>query len=670
MRVDFVTNLFINVVKALRHPSLQGRFLLRVLLPPFFILLIAGIATYVILSSTVREAEVANLKRVAVATSAKLGQEFEIRETILKNTGERLFEIKSENRAERSELNKDYKACETFIETNSDFTQAPGKACEPFYGEIAIALQKSTSLQAAIVTAYQTKTSELVTQEQEFVNDKMKEFVTFFPETSQLLIINDEKEIISKSETGGIKTNAYNAKVQQAIVRAIDEDESVEALTVQDRDTKDVMFAYPIENGAVLATYNLNHEGFIYPSWKSTPIDNSKVFIVIADTDSDTSYPEVEAGLYRPALKADSKGSFNNSDVNYLAATDPVGKTGWEVVAASPSAIALGSLANAQIVAVLVGGVMLVSFLWVGSAFIRRTVGSIVGLVGGAVIFSSGSLSHRIDAERMSDKEFSQLAETMNHMAGKIQEAEKAIDRKNKEFINVATHEIKAPITAIIGSLSMMLDDGMGVIDDMARNLSTQAYKGTIRLRNLVNELLDIARLESGSTKFELVKIDAVSEIKEMIEVQRTPAVEQGIDIQFQPPKEPITIIADKTKFEIILTNFISNGIKYNRPQGKVVVSCQIIGDKAQINIQDTGLGIPAEQQAKMFQKFFRVEGSDRANIPGTGLGMFITKQFIEGMGGKLWFESEAGKGTVFHFTLPLATNKSASTVTKTIPMN
>ena len=142
-----------------------------------------------------------------------------------------------------------------------------------------------------------------------------------------------------------------------------------------------------------------------------------------------------------------------------------------------------------------------------------------------------------------------------------------------------------------------------------------------------------------------------------MIEVQKLPAAEKGITVQYQPSATPISIVADKTKLEIILTNFISNGIKYNRPNGSVVISQDVQAGMVQITIADSGLGIPEEQQAKMFQKFFRVEGTDRSNIPGTGLGMYITKQFIEGMGGKLWFESVHGKGTAFHFTVPIATD-------------
>ncbi len=655
--------------ESLKRGSLQSRFLFRVLVPPFLTLLIISIAGFVLLSAAVRDGEISNLQRVAAATAAKFDREFALRQTILKNTGVELFEIKKEQLEIRKELEKDYKACRKHVETSNNFTEAPGDSCKPFYAQFAVALQNDTNLQAAINTAYTERTDELLIEEQDDINKRVREFVKYFPETSQILITDTERGIISRAENGVTPDPAYAEYVENVASRALDE--PVEALAANDGNSRQMIFAYPIKEGAVLASYNLDNANFLYPSWKSAPIDNSKAYVVVADSNSKTSYPKLQdETLYVSALEASQdsgNGDFSSAKINYLATSEPVGNTGWFVIASSPAAIALETLANTQLLVVFVAGLLLVIFIWAGSLFIRRTIGSIMGLVGGAVIFSAGGLDHRIDSAKMSDKEFAQLAETMNKMAGKIQEAEKAIDQKNKEFISVATHEIKAPITAIIGNLSMMLDDGMGAIDETARKLSTQAYKGTVRLRELVNELLDIARLESGSSRFDLEPIDLVAEIKEMIEVQRTPANEKGITIEYQPPDDPITVTADKTKLEIVLTNFISNGIKYNRPQGRLIITQELSGDHVQINVQDTGLGIPDDQKAKMFQKFFRVEGDDRAKIPGTGLGMFITKKFIEGMGGKLWFESEHGKGTVFHFTFPLSSEQPKTSV-KNVP--
>lgn len=649
----------LSKMRIVNRSSLQVRFLLRVLLPPFLILIIISCVGYFVLSSAVRDGEIDNLKRASATTAAKFDREFALRKTVLRSTGGELFGLKSSYKDKRAKLDSDYKACMSFIRSSNRFTSAPNDVCRSFYAEFAVASQNGTSLQKALETGYTQAVKELSGLEQATVNERLRSFVEFFPETSQLFVVDKNGQIVSEASNGEQVTDEYTEQIEAIALKATQE--AVEASYVGNGDVRHMVFAYPIEQGAVLASYDLDHSGFMYPSWRSAPIDNTRSYVIVADTKSKKSYPKIDdESLYSPVLNAEGnteQTSFTSSNVSYLATSEKVGDTSWRVIVSSPAAIALESLANVQIIAVTIVGLLLISFLWVGSLFVRRTVDSILGLVGGALLFANNQLEHRIDIARMSDKEFSQLAEIMNMMAGKIQEAEAAIDQKNKEFISVATHEIKAPMTAVIGNLSMMLEDGMGRIDETARELADQAYKGTIRLRDLVNELLDIARLESGRAQFDLVQIDLASEIADMVKLQDTPAKEKGIAVIYEPPGVPLHVIADKTKLEIILTNFISNGIKYNRPQGQVRVSHQVRDGHVQITIQDTGLGIPADQQAKMFQKFFRVEGSDRLGIPGTGLGMYITKQFIEGMGGKLWFESEQGKGTAFHFTLPLAQN-------------
>lgn len=644
-----------NVVKKIRdlsRSSLQVRFLQRVLLPPFLILAVIAVAGFFFLSNVVLNTAVNDLNRVAVSTSAKLEREFALRKSVLLSTGNEMFNIRSEYRDKQNVLQTDYEACRAFVKSNNKFTTAPNGVCKSFYAQFAIASQEGTSLTKAADDGLKAGAAELTDLELVAVNDRLDAFKEFFPETTRMLVIDKTGEVMNKTESIKGNDSRYMSIVKQALKTP------VEALYLSDGKTRQLVFSYPIKQGAVLAAYNLDHEGFLYPSWKGAPLNSSEGYIMIADTKSQTGYPNIDDdALYQPVLKANNDGGytdFASKNIEYIATSEPIVGTSWKVIASSPKAIALGTLAYVQILAVAITGVLLISFVWVGSRFVQRTVDSILGLVAGAVVFSSGQLAYRIDESRMSDKEFAQLAGTMNKMAVKIQEAEAAIDQKNKEFISVATHEIKAPMTAIIGSLSMILDDGMGKVDETAHKLATQAYKGTIRLRELVNELLDIARLESGRAKFDLVELDLVAEIGDMIEVQKLPAEDKGITVHYQPPDNGITITADKTKLEIILTNFISNGIKYNRPDGSVTISHTIQDGMAQITIADTGLGIPAEQQAKMFQKFFRVEGSDREGIPGTGLGMYITKQFIEGMGGRLWFESEQGKGTTFHFTLPL----------------
>ncbi|MDB5183341.1 MAG: hypothetical protein JWO07_22 [Candidatus Saccharibacteria bacterium] len=643
-------------IKQLIHsPSLQMRFLLRVLLPPFLLLLVLCVAAYVFISSTVRKSELDSLGRAAVTTSAKLDREFAIRQTILRSTGAELFATKSEYGDKRTELDHDYAACRAFIGSNAKYTAAPDAVCSPFYAQIAVAKANGTGVPQAVDSGYAVEVQDQSTLEQKAINDRLSAVTEYFPETSKLLVVDKIGATVSRADSGKALSEAAAKRIDELTKEALKE--PVEAQLVQDGDLRKIVFAYPIDQGAVIAVYDLDNAKFLYPSWKSAPIDNAKAYVVVADEESGAGYPQLNgSALYLPVLRGSKAGeqtSFTSSGIEYLATSERIGQSAWRVIVASPSAIALGALASGQIIAVGIIGLLLVSFLLVGSLFVRRTVDSILGLVGGAVLFSTGELDHQIDTVTMSDKEFSQLAEIMNNMAKKIQEAEAEIDQKNKEFISVATHEIRAPLTAIIGNLSMMVDDGMGTLDDTAKGLTTTAYTSTVRLRDLVNELLDIARLESGRATFTIEQIDIGKAISSMVELQRTTAIEKGITVEYVPPAQPVMAMADKTKLEIVLTNFISNGIKYNRPNGSVTISHEIKGQTIEITIRDTGLGIPQDQQAKMFQKFFRVEHEDRAKVQGTGLGMYVTKQFIEGMGGRLWFESVHGEGTAFHFTLP-----------------
>jgi signal transduction histidine kinase len=173
-------------------------------------------------------------------------------------------------------------------------------------------------------------------------------------------------------------------------------------------------------------------------------------------------------------------------------------------------------------------------------------------------------------------------------------------------------------------------------------------------LRVLVNDMLDMARLEGGRVEFVIAPQDMKALAKDVVASLAITSQEKNIQLQYNETNA-LTVLADAAKLRIVLNNFVSNAIKYNRDGGSVTVSHTIQDNHLVTSIADTGLGIPEEQKAHMFEKFFRVKDKDRENVTGTGLGMYITKQYIEAMGGKLWFESTHGQGTTFYFSLPIA---------------
>jgi len=327
------------------------------------------------------------------------------------------------------------------------------------------------------------------------------------------------------------------------------------------------------------------------------------------------------------------------------------------VVVASPAAAVLAPLRDAQIVAVLVIGSLLVGFLWVGAFFIQRTLRSILGLVSGALVFAGGKLDHKIQLTN-ADQEFVSLADTMNVMAQRIAAAEKEIDEKNKEFISVATHELRTPLTAIIGNLSMVYEDFGDRLDTTVKPLVEQVYNSTNRLRDLVNDMLDVARMEGGRAEFNIAVIDTQKIANGVVDMLQITAKNSNITLAYNPANAQ-PVMADESRLRIVLNNFVSNAIKYNRPNGRVTVSHVIKDSKLTTAIADTGLGIPEDQKAHMFEKFFRVQNADRTNVVGTGLGMYITRQYVLAMGGEVWFESIHGQGTTFYFSLPLAAQAS-----------
>lgn len=633
---------------------MQQRFIWLVLLPPFVVLFLLGVVGFWQLGKFTRNQAVSELNRSATSTAAKLEREFGLRETVLKRTGEELFIIKSEYAAARQKLDANRAACSAYVKQKKTFLGAPDSACEPFLATFAT----KGATTATVEDGYITRGEALIKIQDQRINERLTAFKQFFPETLVLLVVNDQKQVISSALSG-----AFSGSSEVFIADAVAaQQQPVIGKYAVIENFRLGTFAYPIAGGSVLAAYDLDNDNFIRESWESTPIDRQKALAVILDASGQPTYPNLaivgDLTNSSDRLRKTKYVDINLKSVPHVAVGAEAGNSRWLVVVASPTAVVFGSLRDAQLIGVLIIGILLVSFLWVGAFFIQRTVRSILRLVSGALVFAGGNLDYKINLPT-SDAEFSQLAETMNAMAARIAKAEKEIDEKNKEFISVATHELRTPLTAIIGNLSMVSEDYSEKLDPVVKPMLEQAYKGTTRLRDLVNDMLDVARLEGGRAEF-VIKPQSMKTIVEgVIETLRVTAQAANTSITYNSAQAG-EVLADESRLRIVLNNFVSNAIKYNRPEGSVVVSHSVKDGQLATAIADTGLGIPDEQKAHMFEKFFRVSHEDRKNVVGTGLGMYITRQYVLAMGGKVWFESTHGTGTTFYFTLPLSVEPSA----------
>lgn len=619
------------------------------LLPPFLVLLLLGLVIILELNQYVRTQAIDELSRSANSSAAKLEREFALRQTVLKRTGEELFTIKSKYEAERQKLEQDQSACSAHIQIKKTYKNAPNDICRPFLAEFA--LQGTT--QSAIQSAHAAEQQSLSTTQNERINERLSAYKQFFPETLAILVADDTGNIVSSalSEVFNGSLSVFLDDIKTSVKDPID------GHVVSTAGFRMGVFAYPIDGGSVLAAYDVTSDSFLRETWESTPIDRKKSLAVILDAGGEPIYPNVTviSSLedLHTQIRTKKFETVSVDDIPNIAVGSEAGASKWLVVVASPRTTVLSPVRDAQLAAILVIGSLIVGFLWVGTVFIRRTIKSIMRLVTGSIIFANNNLAYRIKLNH-ADEEFMKLADTMNAMAERIAKAEKEIDEKNKEFISIATHELRTPLTAIIGNLSMAVEDFSKELGSKVRPLITQAAHDTERLKALVNDMLDLARFEGGRVEFVMEPQDIYALAKEAVDSQKINAEQSNIKLELQPSAVP-KVMADQAKLKIILNNFISNAIKYNRADGSVKISFVVEGAMLVTSIADTGLGIPDEQQKHMFEKFFRVEHDDRKHIIGTGLGMYITKQYIEAMNGVLRFDSTHGKGTTFYFSLPLA---------------
>lgn len=230
-------------------------------------------------------------------------------------------------------------------------------------------------------------------------------------------------------------------------------------------------------------------------------------------------------------------------------------------------------------------------------------------------------------------------------------------DQLKSEFVSIASHELLTPTAAIEGYLSMILDEKMAKVDPKAEEYLRKVQSSAHRLAELVKDLLSVSRIESGKIVINKSAIAVTPLIKEVISEIGIRAKEEKISLEYKKPtKEPPKILADPDRFIQILTNLISNAIKYNKPKGSITISVESDKKFVTVHVIDTGIGVSSAHQAHLFEKFYRVhDDSAAAEKIGTGLGLFITRSIVALQGGKIEVKSEVGKGSDFYFSLPIA---------------
>ncbi|MBT4836230.1 MAG: response regulator [Methylococcales bacterium] len=236
-------------------------------------------------------------------------------------------------------------------------------------------------------------------------------------------------------------------------------------------------------------------------------------------------------------------------------------------------------------------------------------------------------------------------------------QAREVADQANaakSHFLSNISHELRTPLNAIIGFSQLLRINENKSLDEEQIDGIEHIYNGGQHLLSLINEILDLSRIESGKTDLNISDFDTTPIVQEALILIKQLAEKNQIKLNSVLSEEPCFINADPSRVKQILLNLLSNAIKYNRPQGKVSLVVEQHSNKVRFSIIDTGNGIPPEKQTEMFKPFSRL-GAEKSDIEGTGIGLTITKKLIHLMKGCIDFESELGIGTTFWFELPLA---------------
>jgi len=244
------------------------------------------------------------------------------------------------------------------------------------------------------------------------------------------------------------------------------------------------------------------------------------------------------------------------------------------------------------------------------------------------------------------------------------------LDKAKDEFISIASHELRNPMSIIKGNISMILAGDVGEVNSETRDLLTDVTVAVERQIRLVNELLDISRIEAGVINFNLnpsINIDQVAEL--LVTSLKEVASSQNLEIKLENPTKPLPVVqADHDKISQVLINLVTNAMKFTK-KGSITISFKQKDDYVVTCVTDTGAGIPEEQKDLLFKKFSKPSSTSVGTIStGSGLGLYISKKYIERQGGDIWLEtSKLGVGSTFCFSLPIAGSPKAGEVEREI---
>lgn len=240
-----------------------------------------------------------------------------------------------------------------------------------------------------------------------------------------------------------------------------------------------------------------------------------------------------------------------------------------------------------------------------------------------------------------------------NIIIGSIEQIARA-NKIKSEFVAIASHQLKTPLSQMNWELEILLSKHQNGLNAKQTEIIKTISKSHETMTRLVNDLLDVARIDQGKLMLNKEKVDILKIVESVVDNNKVLAKASNVEVTVVKPDNPTDVLGDKKRIAVVIDNLVSNAVKYIEKKGFVKIKIENDKKNNIVSVKDNGVGISEDQQNKVFQKFFRSNNATRYQTEGTGLGLYISKNIIEQLGGKMWFKSIEGIGSEFYFSLPI----------------